>query len=798
MSNYDHKTIEAKWAKKWIDDKTFTPDFGSSKDPYYALFMFPYPSAEGLHIGNFYSFANIDVMARFKRLQWYEVFEPVGRDAFGIHSENYALKIGETPKNMLERTVKNFRKQLQWVWVGVDWTREVNTTSPEYYKWTQWLFTKLFEMWLAERKHALLNRCPSCKTVLADEQIENGCCERCKTAPEKKEMNQWFFKITKYAQRLLDGLDDMDWSWITKSAQKNWIGRSEWAEVVFDIMWNELTVFTTRPDTLWWATYMVLAPEHPLIPTIVSPEQKEAVENYIKLSATKSDVEREEDKEKTGVFTGAYATNPVNGEKIPVWISDYVLMTYGTGAIMAVPAHDERDYAFAKKFGIKIIEVVSGGDISESAYIGAWKLINSDFLDGLTIDEAKAKIIDWLEKNNKWKQTINYRLRDRCISRQRYRWPPIPIIYCEKCGPQAVPEEDLPVLLPEMAEGREPSGDGKGPLANVASFMHCTCPSCGWEATREADVMDNFLDSAWYFLRYLSPKDEKHLFDPQIGKKRLPVDMYMWWNEHAVLHLMYTRFITMAVHDMGLIDFDTPFKKFRANGMILKDWKKMSKSKWNVINPEEYGLKVGYDALRTYLLFLGPLSENRSFSDEGIMWTKRRVERIYKFKDIPKWEGGAEDTPAFLQKTHQLIKAITEDFEQLKFNTVIAKLMEMTNLFSKQKIISKKSWESFVIMIAPFLPFLAEELWAELWNTESIFNAKRPEFDEKLAKSEKIEFVISINGKVRDKISVSVNITEEEAKDLAMKSDKVKQHIAWKEVVKMIFVKGKMLNIVVK
>lgn len=796
MSNYDHKAIEAKWAQKWVEDKTFTPDFDSSKDPYYALFMFPYPSAEGLHIGNFYSFANTDVMAKFKKLQWYEVFEPVGRDAFGIHSENYALKIWETPQVMLERTIANFKKQLQWVGVGVDWTREVNTTLPEYYKWTQWIFTKLFEMWLAERKHALLNRCPSCKTVLADEQIENGCCERCKTAPEKKRMNQRFFKITTYAQRLLDGLDAMDRSGITKAAQKNWIGRSEGAEVKFDIEWNEVTVFTTRPDTLWGVTYMVLAPEHPLVESITSAEQKSDVEHYIKAAATKSDVEREEDKEKTGVFTGAYAINPVNNEKIPVWISDYVLMTYGTWAIMAVPAHDERDYAFAKKFDLNIREVVSWWDISESAYTGEWKLINSDFLDGLDVIASKAKIIAWLEEKNLWKQTINYRLRDRCISRQRYRGPPVPIIYCEKCGPQAVPEKDLPVVLPEMTENWEPVGDGKWPLWKLESFMQCKCPKCGWDAEREADVMDNFLDSARYYLRYISPDNREKIFDTEMGKKRLPVDVYVWGNEHAVLHLMYTRFITMTIHDMGLIDFDNPFKKFRANGMILKDGKKMSKSKWNVINPEEYGLKVGYDALRSYLLFLWPLSENRSFSDDGIMGTKRWVERIYTLKNTVKDD--LKDLPEFSQKFHQLIKAITDDFEQLKFNTVIAKLMEMTNLISKAKIISFKAWESFVIMLSPFLPFLAEELWADLWNTTSVFSAKWPEFDENLAKSDTIEFVLSINGKVRDKIECLADISEEEAKKLAMQSQRIQQFIEWKELVKMIFVKGKMLNIVVR
>ncbi|MCK5459852.1 class I tRNA ligase family protein, partial [Candidatus Parcubacteria bacterium] len=735
---YNHKKIEKKWAEKWVKDKSFTPNLEKAKDPYYALFMFPYPSAEGLHIGNFYAFICVDVMAKYKRLQGKAVFEPIGFDAFGMHSENYALKINETPRKMLNRTIANFRKQLSSAGLGCDWTREVDTTTSEYYKWTQWIFTKLFEKGLAYQKEALLNWCPGCKTVLADEQIEDGVCERCKTAPEKKTMKQWFLKITAYAQRLLDGLDDMDWSEITKHAQRNWIGRSEGAKIVFKAksqkskVKNEIEVFTTRPDTLFGATYMVLSPEHSLVKKIITPEHKKEVEEYIKKSGAKSDLERAEAKEKTGVFTGAYAVNPVNNEKISIWIADYVLTGYGTGAIMAVPAHDERDFEFAKKYNLPIKKVVipifgdkheqeeyretitaliyrkkdnkflylddnhykivapiiggieKGESIKDAAereayeetgykarfvkklggqieshffashknvwrhrldqpvlcelldenaepdeiskeednkhkviwitaeealkriahgdnkmgllkylgkaevFTGEGRNVNSISLNGLTTKEAKEKMIKWLEEKKVGKKTINYKLRDWCISRQRYWGPPVPIVYCDKCGVQSVPEKDLPVKLPEMEKDWEPAGDGRGPLAKVDGFMKTVCPKCGGFAEREPDVMDNFLDSAWYFFRYIDTKNGKEIFDKKLGKKWLPVDFYVGGNEHAVLHLMYTRFITMDLHDLGLINFDNPFKKFRANGMILKDGKKMSKSKGTFIKAATY------------------------------------------------------------------------------------------------------------------------------------------------------------------------------------------------------------------
>jgi len=916
MENYNFRQIEKKWAEKWVSDKIFTPDLARAQKPFYALFMFPYPSAEGLHIGNFYAFTSVDVMAKYKKLKGYDVFEPVGWDAFGIHSENYALKIGETPKAMLDRTIRNFREQLSSAGLGCDWTRVVDTTTPEYYKWTEWIFTKLFEKGLAYQKEALLNWCPSCKTVLADEQIEGGVCERCKTQPVKKTMKQWFFKITAYAQRLLDGLDSMDWSDITKHAQRNWIGRSEGATVKFLITNDELRineeieVFTTRPDTLFGATYVVLSPEHPIIGNWkLEIRNWDEVEKYIKEAGAKSDLERTENKEKTGVkLEGVYAINPVN-------IADYVLTGYGTGAIMAVPAHDERDFEFAKKYGlpvkqvvakkfdhaksylmgrgeisadslseigVKVLETTSEGDmkleipkdrlpeyekiISEKMESGFWNeyvsdeiififkhkdgkierikltdeteeiidrmgaefndqewkrefvwkwlakndlytdliihpeegmAINSGFINGLTTAEAKEKMIAWLSEKGLGERKVNYRLRDWCISRQRYWGPPVPVVYCAECGTVAVPEKDLPVLLPEMEKGWEPAGDGRGPLAKVESFMKTVCPKCGGAAEREADVMDNFLDSAWYFFRYLSPKDDKRVFDPEFGKKWLPIDLYVGGNEHAVLHLMYTRFITMALHDLGLIDFDNPFKRFRANGMILKDGKKMSKSKGNVINPEEYGEKVGYDALKTYLLFLGPLSEDRSFTDAGVLGAKRWADKVARLS--VKVNKDAKDDDVVTRKLHQTIRALTADFEEQKYNTAIARLMEMTNILTAAAGISQDTWNKFIILTAPFLPALAEELWSEAGHKDSIFsNGVWPEYDEDLAREETIELVVQVNSRLRDKIMVPADISEEAAKETALKSEKLKKWTEGKETLKVIYIKGRLVNIVVK
>lgn len=961
MQKYNPKKIEKKWAKYWIDKKIFVPNLEKAKNPYYALFMFPYPSAEGLHIGNFYAFTTVDVMAKYMKLRGYDVYEPVGWDAFGIHSENYALKIGETPEKMLSRTIKNFRCQLQAAGLSCDWTREINTTDPEYYKWTQWIFTKLFEKGLAYQKEALVNWCPDCQTVLADEQIEaEGLCERCKATVEKRKMKQWFFKITAYAERLLGGLGKMDWSEITKSAQRNWIGKSEGAIVKFRILRKAqssskrqlslqedwLEVFTTRADTLFGCTYVVLSPEHELVLKIATSEKKKEVEKYIKKAGQKSEMERKEGKEKTGVFTGAYAVNPVNNEKVPVWVADYVLAGYGTGAVMAVPAHDERDWEFAKKYELPIkrtiepvyitnngfdkvrpeepkverdaitaivkhwnkdsyiilkwkkadwktfitggpenrqsmeeaarteileetgyknlklikklprfhsqfyhipkklnrfahMEVfyfelkngehrdisaedrerhevlwVAGKDVEKSltaeGHKYVWRIFqgkeivytedgilsDSGKYSGLTSEKAREEITKWLEKNKLGKKETNYKLRDWCISRQRYWGPPMPVVYCEKCGTVAVPEKDLPVKLPNLKKGWEPAGDGKGPLAKVESFMRAICPKCGGEARREADVMDNFLDSAWYFFRYVSPRDKKTIFDKKLGKKWLPVDLYVGGNEHAVLHLMYTRFVTMALHDLGLTDFDNPFRKFRANGMILKDGKKMSKSKGNVVSPEEYGDKLGYDALKSYLLFLGPLSEDRSFSDEGIRGLRHWAERVFNLgaRVSPK----VNDGETIIKKLHRTIKAVGEDMDNQKYNTAIAKMMELTNVLYSAEKISAKNFEKYSIIISIFLPALAEELWTSLGRKASIFLEKWPKYDPKLIMEKEANIVVQVNGRVRDEITVPADAREDDIKKAAFESEKTKKYIPNTDnIKKIVFVPGRLINFVV-
>ncbi len=806
--DYNHIEIESKWSQKWVKEKTFTPNLERAQNPYYALFMFPYPSAEGLHIGNFYAFTSIDVLAKYKKLKGFDVFEPMGFDAFGIHSENYALKIGEKPRQMLNRTEDNFRRQLKDSGIGCDWTREVNTTYPEYYKWNQWIFVQLFKKGLAFQKEALLNWCPDCKTVLADEQIENGECERCGTISEKKEMKQWFFKITSYAEKLLEGLQEMDWSEITKSAQKNWIGKSEGAIVKFEISdkkfknkgFDFIDVFTTRPDTLFGATYFVLSPEHRFIEMILKDKDYQSNENYEKInsyvseSKRKSELERVESKQKTGVFTGIHVINPINNKKIPVWVADYVLMNYGTGAIMAVPAHDERDWEFAVKNNLPIVEVLKGGNVKKEAFIGDGEHINSNFLDGLDVKNGIKETIKWLEKNDKGKETINYRLRDWCISRQRYWGTPIPIIYCDKCGIVPVPEKDLPVLLPELEKDWEPAGDGKGPLAKVDSFINTKCPKCGEKAKRETDVMDNFLDSSWYFFRYLSCDNNNDIFDLNIGKKWLPVDIYIGGNEHAVLHLMYTRFITMFFKDLNLIDFNNPFKKFRANGMILKDGKKMSKSKGNVVNPEDYGNKIGYDALKSYLLFLGPLSDDKSFSDRGALGTRRWIEKIFrlekKITDIKE----EEDVTRIINET---IKKLENSFSDYKYNTAVAQLMETTNFLNTKNEISRKTWIKFLALVAPFTPALAEELWEKSGKNESIFKSENWPKIENLKLLEKFNLIVQINGKVRDNLMVNYNILEQEALEKALCSPKIKKWVDDKNFKKVIFVKNKLINIVI-
>ena len=999
MTNYEPQKIEAKWRRIWEKNRTFQVDLKKAKNPYYNLMMFPYPSAEGLHVGNVYAFTGSDIYGRFKRMQGNDVFEPMGFDAFGMHSENFAIKKGIHPKILIKKNTDNFREQLKSLGCLFDWQHEVDTTKPEYYKWTQWLFLQLFKAGLAYRKKAPVDWCPSCKTVLADEQVIQGKCERCDSQVIQKQTEQWFFKITKYAERLLKNLDKIDWSERTKIAQRNWIGRSEGTEIEFQLAtsalgprrcliihgitgndqenwfpwfkkrlenqewkvsipnlpntnhpiveewgkalekefkpnsiivghslgvpaalnlvqtvgkkvdklilvapvnpeqnwtalkksvpgidWNaikkfadikfdwekinnlvnqiifyysnndkyipassvdfykknlpeavfkfiqdkghfntssgirefpevleeflpKIEVFTTRIDTIFSGTFLILAPEHPLSEKITTSEQEAEVKKYILEAKKKSELERTllrqgyEGQGKTGVFTGAYAINPASKEKMPIWLADFVLAGYGTGAVFA-DAHDERDFEMAKKYSIPLkVSLRPKDDVLwekvknlEECYEKEGILVNSGQFDGLTSAEAREKITAWLERNGSGKKTINYHLRDWLISRQRYWGPPIPIVYCDKCGVVPVPEKDLPVLLPDVKDFR-PKDTGESPLASVEKFVKTKCPKCRGSARRETDVSDTFLDSSWYFLRYPSADFKKVPFNKTLTKKWCPVDMYIGGHEHAVLHLLYTRFITMALKDLGFIDFEEPFKKFRAHGLLTKEGAKMSKSKGNVVNPDDYCQKFGADTLRTYLMFLGPFQEGGGWQDLGIIGVKRFLEKVYNLKSKVK---NSSVKPGLIEKLlHQTIKKVTEDLEGSNYNTAISTLMILVNEMSKQPEIQNTKYKILLLLLAPFAPYITEELWNQLENEDSIHDQEWPVADEKLIKEEKVNLIIQINSKVRDKIEVETGISENEAKQLTLQREKVKQWISDKKIKKIIFVKGKLINIVV-
>jgi leucyl-tRNA synthetase len=832
---YEPGAIEEKWQRIWAErgTNTFTDDeLRSAERPFYNLMMFPYPSAEGLHVGNIYAFTGADIYGRFRRLQGDTVFEPIGFDAFGIHSENFALKIGSHPMELIPRNVANFTRQLRRTGAMYDWNHTVDTTDPSYYKWTQWLFLQLFKAGLAEKKEAPVNWCPGCHTVLANEQVVAGECERCGTAVEQRFLSQWFFKITKYAQRLLDNLSWIDWSETTKKAQENWIGRSEGAEIAFPIARRRVAedrhepaklhaeppvirVFTTRPDTIFGATFMVLAPEHPLVDELVTDEQREAVETYrAKVATTDLVTRKKTDKEKTGVFTGGYCINPATGEEIPVWIADYVLMEYGTGAIMAVPGHDERDFEFATKFALPIKRVVAGegdheGTPLHEAFTGEGVLVNSAQFNGMRWDEAKRAITEWLADRNLAKVRVNYRLHDWCISRQRYWGPPIPIIYCDACGAVPVPEEDLPVVLPYV-ENYKPDESGVSPLARVEEWYRVPCPKCGGEGRRETDVSDTFLDSAWYFLRYPSAGRDDVPFDPEITKKWLPVDMYIGGEEHAVLHLLYARFITMVLHDLGHIDFEEPFRTFRKHGLIIKEGAKMSKSRGNVVVPDDYIARYGADAFRTYLMFLGPYQEGGDFRDQGLQGPFGFLKRLWDTV-VPVEELGAGPVEGALeQKLHATIRKVTEDIAALSYNTAIAAMMEYLNAVREGgRRANRAEVEPLVVLVAPFAPHLAEELWERLGHAESIFERAAsvgydrvdggnwPTYDPAKATVDVVEFVVQVNGKVRARIPVARGIGEDEARAAALADENVRRFLDGAQVRKVIFVPDRLINLVV-
>ncbi len=804
---YDPTAIEQKWQQSWKEQETNVADVANASDPFYALMMFPYPSAEGLHVGNLFAFVGNDIYGRFQRLQGHNVFEPLGYDAFGIHSENYALKVGKHPMDLIPQNIANFRRQLERAGLMVDWTHSLSTTDPDYYKWTQWVFLQLLKQGLAYKKQAAVNWCPSCKTVLANEQVIGGACERCDTPVEQRFLSQWFFRISDYASRLLANLDRLDWSETTKTAQRNWIGRSEGAELAFQVSGKGdglfIRVFTTRPDTVFGATYLVIAPEHPMVATLTNSLYKSAVDQYLARSAKQDVVTRKSNTEKTGVFTGAHAINPATGQEIPIWISDYVLMEYGTGAIMAVPGHDERDFEFAQVYGLPITRVVvaEGEDPSaplDAAFTENEKgiIVNSGQFDGMTVSTAKREIITMLEGKNAGKPVVNYRLHDWCISRQRYWGPPIPIIYCDDHGAVPVPEKDLPVVLPHV-EDFKPDDSGISPLARHENWYRVPCPQCGKMSRRETDVSDTFLDSAWYFLRYPSVGIDEVPFDSAITKKWLPVNSYIGGNEHAVLHLLYSRFVTMVLSDMGIIDFEEPFTRFRAHGLIIRNGAKMSKSRGNVVIPDNYIEKWGADAFRTYLMFLGPFEEGGDFRDASISGVKRFLDRLWASVlvacDSSAERGADVDV---MRKLHQTIKKVGEDIPRLSYNTAVASMMEYMNVLRRgERTPSRAEVAPLVQLVAPFAPHIAEELWEKLGNRGSVFNAGWPGFDASVAANETIDLVVQINGKTRGKLSVPRDIGQEEAVALAMKEESIAKFLGG-PATKVIFVPGRLLNIV--
>jgi len=796
LPTYDPAAIEAKWQDRWSERRTNEPDLDRAARPFYNLMMFPYPSAEGLHVGNMFAFTGADIYGRFKRLQGYDVFEPMGFDAFGIHSENYALSIGINPAQLIPQNIANFRRQLRRFGGMFDWRHELSTTDPGYYKWTQWIFLQLFRAGLAYKKRAAVNWCPKDKTVLANEQVINGRCERCGTAVEQRFLDQWFFRITDFAQRLLDNLDRLDWSSSTTALQRNWIGRSEGAELVFETpAGRKITVFTTRPDTVFGASYLVLAPEHPLVEHLIAVEQRTAVKAYQREVQAKDIVSRRVgDKAKTGVFLGSYARNPATGEAIPIWIADYVLMDYGTGAIMAVPAHDRRDFEFATQFALPIRQVVKveGEALPNVSEEGV--LMNSGAFDGLSCREGGRKIVEWLAARGMATARVQYRLHDWCISRQRYWGPPIPIIYCERCGPVAVPEQDLPVELPFIEDFR-PDDTGVSPLARHKEWYFVKCPECGGEGRRETDVSDTFLDSSWYHLRYPSTEFADRPFDPARTKKWLPVSTYIGGNEHAVLHLLYSRFISMVLKDLGHIHFEEPFPKLRAHGLIVKDGAKMSKSRGNVVVPDAYIQQWGADTFRMYLMFLGAFQEGGDFRETGIVGIRRFLDKVWQLAHEVRPDGNL--TPTVERKLHQTIKKVGVDTESLDYNTAIAAMMEYVNEVREAGAATRAGLEPLLIMLAPYAPHFAEELWARLGHDKSVFEARWPTHDERLATAGDVEIAVQVNGRLRSRLTVPRGMQQAEVVARVLADAAVKKFVDGAPVKKVIYVQDRLVNLVV-
>ncbi len=795
LPSYDPAAVEAKWQARWAEGHSNEPDLDGAARPFYNLMMFPYPSAEGLHVGNMFAFTGADIYGRFKRLQGYEVFEPMGFDAFGIHSENYALSIGINPAQLIPQNIANFRRQLKRFGGMFDWRHELSTTDPAYYKWTQWIFLQLFRAGLAYKKRAAVNWCPKDKTVLANEQVINGRCERCDTLVEQRFLDQWFFRITDFAERLLQNLDHLDWDSSTVALQRNWIGRSEGAELVFETPGGKkITVFTTRPDTVFGATYLVLAPEHPLVEDLIAVEQRTAVKAYQREVQNKDVVSRRVgDKTKTGVFLGSYARNPATGEAIPIWIADYVLMEYGTGAIMAVPAHDKRDFEFATQFQLPIRQVVKAEGEPLPTISEEGVLMNSGAFDGLPCREGSRKIVAWLAGRGMATPRVQYRLHDWCISRQRYWGPPIPIVYCDRCGPVGVPDSDLPIELPFIEDFR-PDDTGVSPLARHKEWYFVKCPDCGGEGRRETDVSDTFLDSAWYHLRYPSTEFADRPFDPARTRKWLPVSTYIGGNEHAVLHLLYSRFISMVLKDLGHIHFEEPYPKLRAHGLIVKDGAKMSKSRGNVVVPDAYIQQWGADTFRMYLMFLGAFQEGGDFRETGIIGIRRFLDKVWQ---LAHETSANRVTPDVERKLHQTIKKVGADTESLDYNTAIAAMMEYVNELREQGARSREQVEPLVIMLAPYAPHFAEELWELLGHPRSVFEERWPTYDERLATAGDVEIAVQVNGKLRSRLIVPRGLDQDAVVARALADEAVKKFVDGKKVRKVIYVQDRLLNLVV-
>lgn len=803
MESYNFKAIEKKWQDKWEETGAFHAETNSKKPKYYTMIEFPYPSGAGLHVGHPRSYTALDIIARKRRMEGYNVLYPIGWDAFGLPTENFAIKNKVHPKIVTAKNIANFTRQLKMLGFSFDWSREINTTDPSYYKWTQWIFLQLFKHGLAYKQEMPINWCTGCKVGLSNEEVVNGVCERCGSEVVQKRKSQWMLKITEYAQRLIDDLDDVNYLEKIKTQQKNWIGRSEGAEVKFKLSTgDEMIVYTTRADTLFGATYTVMSPEHPLI-----EKMKDSITNYDEVlaykteAAKKSEFERTElAKEKTGVkLEGIYAVNPANGAKLPVFISDYVLVTYGTGAIMAVPAHDSRDWDFAKKFNLPIIEVVSGGkNVQEEAYTDVYKgnMVNSEFLNGLPVKEAIPTMIEWLEKQGLGKRKVNFKLRDWVFSRQRYWGEPIPLVHCDKCGWVPIPESELPLELPEI-ETFEPGANGESPLAKAYDWIETTCPCCGGKAQRETDTMPQWAGSSWYFLRYMDPHNDEALASKEALEYWSPVDWYNGGMEHTTLHLLYSRFWHKFLYDIGVVPTKEPYMKRTSHGMILgENNEKMSKSRGNVVNPDEVVEEFGADAFRTYEMFIGAFDQSTPWSQQGLKGCYKFLERVWNLQSIVNDEEGYS---ADLEKNiNKAIKKVGEDFERMKFNTAIATMMSLVNDFSKKGSVTKGEYKTLITLLNPVAPHMTEELWLTYGNGELLSLQPWPKYDEGKTVDDEIEIVVQINGKIKDKLMIPAGLDKDGTQEAAMNTEKIKGLIEGKNVVKVIAVPGKLVNIVVK